>query len=78
MSGSKIWSSNGDTASIIAKLNGEDFGEALSSQHTEYGALSYQFSLKLKSGDKIELFSQLGKMYHLYFTGWMVDENLLI
>lgn len=67
-------------ASIFVRLNGNDIGEALSSDKTEYGTLSLQFSRKLEKGDKIELVmhAQSREVYLLYFTGWMLEQELIL
>jgi len=46
----------------------------------EYGAFSFRFSRKLEKGDKIELvmYGQSAEVYLFYFTGWMLEQDLLI
>ncbi len=82
LSGTKIlWGTQSNPrASILVYLNGKRIGEGLSSLGTNCGAFSYQFSRKLNAGDKIELFlhSESTQVYLLYFTGWMLEQNLLI
>ena len=65
-------------ASILVYLNGKEIGEALSSQKTEYGAFSFQFSRKLEKGAKIELImhGESAEVYILSFTGWMLEQDL--
>ena len=67
-------------ASIFVNLNGNHIGEALSSENTKYGAFSFQISKKLKKNDKIELFMnrRSSQVYLLYFTGWLVEQDLSI
>ena len=57
-------------------LNRQEIGEALSSDHTLLGSFSCQLSLKLNASDKVELTMYTGKIYLLYFTGWMLEEDL--
>ena len=57
-------------------VNGQEIGEVLSSENTLYGSVAYQFSVKLNASDKVELIMYNGKVFALYFTGWMVDEEL--
>ncbi len=80
LSGSKILLPPNSRASILVYLNGNEIGEALSSENTIYGAFSYQFSRKLNVGDKIELLlhKESSQVYLLYFTGWMLEQELLI
>jgi len=65
-------------ASILVYLNGKEIGEALSSQKTEYGSFSFQFSRKLEKGAKIELImhGESAEVYILSFTGWMLEQDL--
>jgi len=67
-------------ASILVHLNGKRIGEVLSSEGTRFGGFSFQFSRKLEKGDKIELVmnGQGDPIYLLYFTGWMVEQELSI
>jgi len=78
VSGSKDSSYFNTRADIHVKVNNEFIGEAISSSSTTYGGLSYQFIKKLKTDDTIELFMYSGKSYLLYFTGSMLDEDLII
>ncbi len=59
-------------------INGQGIDEILSSENTLFGSVSYQFSMKLNAGDKVELIMFNGKVFALYFTGWMVEEELNI
>lgn len=65
-------------ASIFVRLNGNHIGEALSSFNTEYGTFSLQLTRKLEKGDKIELemHPHSKEVYLLYFTGWMLEQEL--
>jgi len=65
-------------ASIIMLLNGETIAEALSSADTVYGGFSYQTTRKLDATDKIELFLQWGQLYQIFFTGWLLEQNLIL
>ena len=83
LSGTKgIWSDANTQrrASIFVDLNGNHIGEALSSQKSEFGGFSFQFSRKLEKGDKIELImhGESAEVYLLSFTGWMLEQDLLI
>ena len=79
ISGSKQENSFFSTrANIGVKVNGEVIGEALSSGNTQWGGFSHQFSTRLKSNDTVELIMQWGKTYLLYFTGFMLEEDLTI
>ncbi len=71
---------DGGKASVFVRLNGENIGEALSTQNTEYGGFSINFYRKLVKSDKIKLFlhGQSAQIYHLYFTGWMLEQELSI
>ncbi len=64
--------------SIFVLLNGKDIGEAMSSRNTYYGSFSYQLSVKLNANDKIELELNCGTVFFIHFTGWMVEQDLLI
>ena len=66
-----------DRACVSFRINGEGNGEAISSDKTEFGALSYQLVRKLEANDKVELFLKFGQTYTLYFSGWMLDDDLL-
>ena len=74
ISGSKVYDS--PIANIDVKLNNEVIGKALSSQETKFGSFSYQFTLKLVANDTIELVMLWGKIYLLYLTGSMLDQDL--
>jgi len=79
ISRSKYSYTNDVITCIEVKLNGNWIGEAISSGKTSYGSFSYQFTRKLNATDKIELFLKIGEIpYSIYFTGWMLDEDLLI
>ena len=67
-----------DKLNIGVMVNGQPFAEAISSEKTLFGSLSYQVSLKLNAGDKIELVMYYGKSLFLHFTGWLLDQNLSI
>jgi len=79
ISGTKDTPTSDKRTCIEVKLNGNWIGEAISSDYTSYGGFSYQFTRKLNATDKIELFLKIGEVpYSIYFTGWMLDEGLLI
>ena len=79
ISGSKDSSSFTTRANVAVRLNfGEIIGEALSSSSTQNGGLAFQFIRKLKANDTIELAMHFGTAYLLYFTGFLLDENLTI
>ena len=83
LSGSKMVAPNRrrnniDKLDIGFMINGKEIGEALSSENTLFGSLSFQISLKLNAGDKVELVLYNGEAGFLYFTGWMLDEDLHI
>ena len=69
---------NSTRAAVNILVNGEGIGEAVSSEKTEFGGFSCQVITKLNASDKVELFMHFGKVYNVYFTGWMLDENLTI
>ena len=71
---------DGRKASVFVRLNGKNIGEALSTHKTEYGGFSFNFLRKLVKGDKIELFlhGQSAPIYLLYFTGWMLEQELYL
>lgn len=76
LSGSKDGGSFSTRANMAVKVNDETVGEALSSEGTQWGGFSYQFSKKLNVNDTVELVMQWGKTYLLYFSGFMLDEDL--
>ena len=76
ISGSKTISLDHIQANIGVTINNEHIGKALSSSKTTYGGFSYQFTRKLKAKDKVEVFIQFGKTYLIYFTGFMLEEDL--
>ena len=81
ISGSKLAAPNRNTIDkldIGFIVNGEEIGESLSSENTLFGSLSCQISLKLNASDKVELVLYNGEAGLLYFTGWMLDEDLHI
>ena len=78
ISGTKGQSYKKMRACIDVKINNNVFGSAISSDYTNFGGFSYQFTKKLNAGDKIELFMKFGDVYILAFTGWMLDENLAL
>ena len=69
---------NSTRAAVNILVNGEGIGEAVSSEKTDFGGFSCQVITKLNASDKVELFMHFGKVYNVYFTGWMLDENLTI
>lgn len=78
ISGSKDDNSYSTRANMAVKVNNEIVGQALSSGTTQYGGFSHQFSKKLSANDTVELVMQWGKTYLLYFTGFMLEEDLTI
>ena len=79
ISGTKETVKSDDRTCIEVQLNGNGIGDAISSDYISYGGFSYQFTRKLNATDKIELFVKIGEIpYSIYFTGWMLDEGLLI
>lgn len=79
VSGAKDTSTYNTRANVAVRLNfGEIIGEALSSSWTQHGGFALQFTRKLKVNDTIELAMHFGKAYLLYFTGFLLDENLTI
>jgi len=59
-------------------VNGESIAEAISSEKTEYGGFSFQVVRKLNATDKIELIMKFGRIYNVYFNGWILDEDLAL
>ena len=51
-------------------------GEAVSSENTEFGGFSFQAVRKLNATDKVELIMKFGRIYNVYFNGWILDEDL--
>ena len=78
VSGSKENGYHANRANIGVKVNNVVIGEALSSGTNQWGSFSYQFTKRLNSNDKVELVMQWGKTYLLYFTGFMLEEDLTI
>ncbi len=80
ISGSKDSAQSGSSqkTEIGLMVNGKGIGSALSSISTSFGGFSYQASVKLNAGDKIELLMYFGKTICLHFTGFMLDEDLSI
>ena len=64
-------------AVVAVLVNGVNIGEAVSSHMTDHGGFSIQVVVKLAANDKVEL-SHWGKVYELYFNGWILNENLII
>jgi len=64
-------------ASILMLHNGEKIAEILSSDGTIFGGFSYQTIKKLNATDKIELVMQWGQIYLIYFTGWLLEQNII-
>ena len=69
---------NSYRAAVAFRVNGNKIGEATSSDNTEFGGFSYQAIIKLNAYDKVELFISFGQIYNLYFSGWMINEDLAI
>jgi len=65
-------------ASILILHNGEKIAEALSSYSTVFGGFSYQTTRKLNATDKIELVIKGGQIWLIYFTGWLLDQNITL
>lgn len=79
ISGTKNMNSKDVRTCIAVNLNGKSIGEAISSDNTVFGGYSYQFTRKLNATDKIELFLKFGGIpYSIYFTGWMLNEDIVI
>ncbi len=78
ISGSKYNGFLSTRANIIVKVNNEVIGQALSSGSTQWGGFSHQFSKRLNANDTVELIMKWGKIYLLYFTGFMLEEDLTI
>ena len=64
-------------ACVDILLNGVKIGEAVSSHMTDHGGFSVQLIVKLGANDKVELL-HWGKVYVLYFNGWILNEDLII
>ena len=79
ISGTKNGVYNDSRACVAVLVNGASIdGEAVSSESTLFGGFAYQFARKLNASDKLELVMKFGKFYSIYFTGWMLDEDLLL
>ena len=63
-------------AAVSILVNGESIGEAISSDATDYGGFSVQAVRKLNASDKVELFLKYGRIFNVYFNGWILDEDL--
>ncbi len=79
ISGTKAYPQDGKTC-IHVKLNNVNIAQVLSSQNTVFGGFATVLSRNLNVGDKIELVMHEyeGNVYLLYFTGWLVDQDLAI
>ena len=64
-------------AVVAVLVNGVNIGEAVSSHMTDHGGFSIQLIVKLDANDKVELL-HWGKVYVLYFNGWILHEELTI
>jgi len=62
------------------RLNNVKIAQVLSSEGSVFGGFSTIISRKLNVGDKIDLVMHEdgGNVYLLYFTGWLVDQDLVI
>ena len=69
---------NSTRAAVSVLINGEQIGEAISSDKTDFGGFSFQAVRKLNASDKVELLMKFGNVYSLYFNGWILDEDLAI
>ena len=59
-------------------VNGVSIGEAVSSENTAFGGFSFQVVRKLNATDKVELVMKFGRIYNVYFNGWILDEDLAL
>ena len=57
---------------------GNPSGQAVSSDKTDFGGFSFQAARKLNATDRVDLFMHFGKAYSVYFSGWLMDEDLII
>lgn len=74
ISGTKDYGTENSIRSAVSvRVNGEFIGEAVS----YFGGFSYQVVRKLNATDKVELFMDFGKVYSLYFNGWILDEDFV-
>jgi len=65
-------------ACLSVRINGESIGQAVSSDKTDFGGFSFQAARKLNATDRVDLVMHFGKAYSVYFSGWFMDEDLLI
>jgi len=70
----------GDKTCFHVRLNNINIAQVLSSENSAWGGFATIISRKLNVGDKIELVMHEdgGNVYLLYFTGWLVDQDLVI
>ncbi len=80
VSGSK--GSDASKVEFVIRLNRngevEGVGQVLTSNVMGFSSFSCQVSIKLNANDKIDLKMITGKVILLYFTGWMLEEDLTI
>ena len=70
---------NVETRVVVSFLvNGVSIGEAVSSEKTAFGGFAFQVVRKLNATDKVELVMKFGKIYNVYFNGWILDEDLAL
>lgn len=79
ISGTKAYGQYGKTC-IHVRLNNVNIAQVLSSENTIFGGFATTLSRKLNVGDKIELIMHEygGNVALLYFTGWLVDQDLVV
>jgi len=79
ISGTKAWGQD-KRACIHVRLNNVNIAQVVSSENTVFGGFATVLSRKLNVSDKIELVMHEdgGNIAYLYFTGWLVDQDLVI
>jgi len=72
--------------SIRLQVNGAVVSEATTNQHNtgSYDVASLSSSLRLAANDRVNLFNEVGMLsensttHQTHFTGWLVEEDLLL
>jgi len=78
ISGTKAY--QGGKTCFYVRLNNVNIAQVISSEGSVFGGFATIISRKLNVSDKIELVTHDygGNVYLLYFTGWLVDQDLVI
>ncbi len=73
-----------DQLIIYLRVNGEHVASAFSAFGPVVGPIAIHSTLKLKVGDKVDVFIEKGSMAKcssnncIHFTGWLLEEDLTV